>query len=60
MVGAVTCKSCPSIKAIVPLVPIVPNLLVEVHQQYRSYGGVTFAFRDYLEVCVCVRSCVWE
>lgn len=47
LVGAARCKSCPSIVGIAPLVPIVPDLGEEVHRQYRSYGGYTFAFIDY-------------
>jgi PhoPQ-activated pathogenicity-related protein len=46
-VGAVTCPSCVTIVGICPLVPIVPNLLQEMHRQWRSYGGWTFAFSDY-------------
>merc|ERR1711968_88399 len=47
MVGAVTCPNCVKILGICPLVPIVPNLLKEVHRQWMSYGGFTFAFSDY-------------
>ena len=39
----------PSWTILAPLVPIVPSLMKDVHQQFRSYGGFTFAFRDYLE-----------
>lgn len=49
-VGAVTCESCVTILAIAPLVPIVPDIIAEVHRQWRSYGGFTFAFKDYTEV----------
>jgi PhoPQ-activated pathogenicity-related protein len=47
--GAVRCETCAAkIIAIVPLVPIVPNLLAEVHRQWQSYGGFTWAFSDYI------------
>jgi len=49
LVGAVTCPTCPNIVGIAPLVPIVPDLLSEVHRQWMSYGGFTFAFNDYVE-----------
>jgi PhoPQ-activated pathogenicity-related protein len=48
MVGAATCESCPTIKGIAPLVPIVPNLRQEMHRQWQSYNGWTFAFADYI------------
>jgi len=50
MVGAVTCESCPTIVGIAPLVPIVPALHQDVHRQWKSYGGFTFAFKDYTAV----------
>ena len=50
MVGAATCASCPRILGIAPLVPIVPDIVSEVHRQWRSYNGFTFAFNDYTEV----------
>ena len=49
MVGAVTCPDCPTILGLAPLVPIVPSLLPEVHRQWMSYGGFTFAFNDYID-----------
>lgn len=49
MVGLAECASCVNISAIIPLVPIVPNLLQDVHRQWQSYGGWTFAFSDYTE-----------
>jgi len=49
-VGAVTCETCVKIIGIAPLVPIVPDIIAEVHRQWRSYGGFTFAFKDYTEV----------
>jgi len=49
MVGATQCASCPRIKALVPLVPIVPFITQSVHMQYKSLGGLTFAFRDYVD-----------
>lgn len=52
MVGAATCvgENCVNIVGIAPLVPIVPNLVQEVHRQWQSYGGFTFAFTDYIAV----------
>lgn len=47
LLGGMKCQTCPKIKAIIPMVPIVPMLIKEVHWQYQSYGGWTFAFRDY-------------
>ena len=50
MVGSVACASCPKIRGIAPLVPIVPDLHAEMHRQWQSYGGWTFAFKDYTDV----------
>lgn len=47
MVGSATCSSCPTIAGLFPLVPIVPDLQKEMHRQFRSYGGWTFAFQPY-------------
>ena len=49
MVGLSNCESCVNISAIIPLVPIVPNLIEDVHRQWQSYGGWTFAFKDYTD-----------
>lgn len=49
MVGAANCPSCPKIKAIAPIVPIVPNLKANVHHMWRAYGGLSFAFSDYVD-----------
>jgi PhoPQ-activated pathogenicity-related protein len=49
MVGAANCPSCPKIKAIAPIVPIVPNLKVNVHHMWRAFGGLSFAFSDYVD-----------
>jgi PhoPQ-activated pathogenicity-related protein len=50
MVGATKCETCPAkILAIVPMVPIVPNLIQDVHTQWKSYNGFTFAFKDYID-----------
>jgi PhoPQ-activated pathogenicity-related protein len=46
--GAVQCPTCPAkIVGIVPMVPIIPDMWSEVHRQWQSYGGFTFAFEDY-------------
>jgi len=47
-IAVTRCESCPAkIIAIAPLVPIVPDIIKEVHQQWQSYGGFTWAFEDY-------------
>ena len=52
MVGAATNAdpNAVNIVGLAPLVPIVPNIVAEVHRQWRSYGGFTFAFDDYTAV----------
>lgn len=50
LVGSATCESCPKILGIAPLVPIVPNLREEMHRQWKSYNGWTFAFADYIAI----------
>jgi PhoPQ-activated pathogenicity-related protein len=51
MVGATTpFDGLPNVIGIAPLVPIVPNLVAEVHRQWMSYDGFTFAFTDYAAV----------
>lgn len=56
LVGATKCDTCAAkIIGIVPLVPIVPNIIKEVHQQWRSYDGFTFAFTDYIDVNITQR-----
>lgn len=47
MVGA---SGSPLVRGIVPLVPIMPSLMKDLHRQWMSYGGWTFAFQDYLDV----------
>lgn len=48
--GATTCPTCVNIAGIAPLVPIVPSLMKEMHRQFMSYGGWTFAFEPYINV----------
>ena len=50
MVGAASagCPSCSRLVGLAPLVPIVPDIHAEVHRQWKSYGGFTFAFQDYV------------
>jgi len=43
------CKSCVDIIGIFPLVPIVPPLIEEIHYQWESYGGFSWAFKDYMQ-----------
>jgi PhoPQ-activated pathogenicity-related protein len=51
MVGAATpTAGLPLVLGIAPLVPIVPDLVAEIHRQWMSYNGFTFAFEDYVEV----------
>eukprot|EP01065_Artemidia_motanka_P051274 TRINITY_DN89_c0_g3_i1.p2 TRINITY_DN89_c0_g3~~TRINITY_DN89_c0_g3_i1.p2 ORF type:complete len:534 (+),score=180.00 TRINITY_DN89_c0_g3_i1:72-1604(+) len=50
MAGAVDCPSCPKVVALAPIVPIVPTLGLDLHHMFKSYGGWTFAFTDYLDV----------
>jgi len=50
MVGSVHCDACVRIVGIAPLVPIVPSLHREMHRQFQSYDGWTFAFKDYTDV----------
>ena len=52
MIGVTQCSNCVNIAGIMPLVPIMPNLLEGAHIQYQSYGGWTFAFKDYIEAGV--------
>ena len=50
LVAATECKDCGNhIGAIAPLVPIVPDLVKDIHRQWQSYDGFTFAFVDYIE-----------
>jgi PhoPQ-activated pathogenicity-related protein len=51
IVGAVTpTPDLPNVIAIAPLVPIVPDLIPEIHRQWKSYDGFTFAFTDYTAI----------
>lgn len=51
MVGATEpFDGLPNVIAIAPLVPIVPDLVSEIHRQWMSYDGFTFAFEDYVAV----------
>jgi PhoPQ-activated pathogenicity-related protein len=50
LAGAVNCKTCAAkIAGIAPIVPIVPDILADVHRQWQSYNGFTFAFQDYTD-----------
>ncbi len=48
--GGATCESCVKIVGLIPLEPILPELGKCLHRQWKSYGGFTFAFKDYTEV----------
>jgi len=52
MIGVTECATCVNIAGIMPMVPIMPNLLEGAHIQYKSYGGWSFAFKDYTEAGV--------
>jgi len=50
LLGGVRCDTCAAkVIAIAPLVPIVPDLLKEMHRQWQSYDGFTWAFCDYID-----------
>ena len=48
LVGA-TNSSEVNIVGLAPVVPLVPDLLNEIHRQYQSYNGYSWAFKDYIE-----------
>ena len=50
MVGAADSQDHPRIAAIAPLIPIVPALVKDLHRMWQSYGGFTYAFKDYLKI----------
>lgn len=47
MVGGAN-QNYTNILGIIPLNPIIPTLIKEMHHQYKSYGGFSFAFNDYV------------
>jgi len=48
--GAVNCTTCAAkVVGIAPLVPIVPDIQADVHRQWQSLDGFTFAFQDYVD-----------
>ena len=48
--AVVTCDTCVKIIGIAPQVPVVPDLDNDVHHMWKTLGGFTFAFTDYLEL----------
>ena len=36
-----------------PLVPIMPDLKKAIHRQWQSYGGYSWAFKDYMNTGIC-------
>ena len=38
------------VHGIIPIIPIVPALIKDMHRQWRSYGGFSFVFDDFLDV----------
>jgi len=53
MVAATNCTTCPAkVLGVAPMVPIVPNIIRDVHTQWQSYNGFTFAFHDYIDADV--------
>mmetsp|Transcript_3461 Transcript_3461/g.5191 ORF Transcript_3461/g.5191 Transcript_3461/m.5191 type:complete len:485 (-) Transcript_3461:50-1504(-) len=49
LTAAVNCTNCEKVVGIFPLVPIVPPLNDEIHYQWQSFGGFSWAFKDYME-----------
>jgi len=47
MVGGAN-QTMAKVIGIVPFNPIIPTLIKEMHHQYKSYGGFSFAFNDYV------------
>jgi len=33
-----------------PVVPVVPDILNDLHRQWQSYNGFTFALQPYMDV----------
>ena len=50
LIAATQCETCSKVIAMMPVVPIVPDVILDVHRQWRSYNGFTFAFQPYLDV----------
>ena len=53
MIGAADTSlisGCPPILGIVPLAPIVPSMVLDMHRQWRSYSGFSFAFKSIMDV----------
>lgn len=42
-------QSITTILGIVPFNPIIPTLIKEMHHQYKSYGGFSFVFNEYVD-----------
>ena len=49
LIAATECKTCSKVIAMMPVVPIVPDVILDVHRQWKSYNGFTFAFQPYLD-----------
>jgi PhoPQ-activated pathogenicity-related protein len=50
LIAATECETCSKVIAMMPVVPIVPDVILDVHRQWKSYNGFTFAFEPYLAV----------
>ena len=40
----------PPILATLPSVPIFPSMVKDMHRMWQSYGGFTFAMRDFINI----------
>lgn len=47
MIGAAN-QTIANILGIIPMNPILPSLNREMHHQIKSYGGLSFAFQDFV------------
>jgi len=51
LIAATKCEICGiNVKSITPLVPIVPDLIKDIHRQWQSYNGFSFAFKPFTDV----------
>ena len=40
----------PPVLGTMPMVPILPDMQRDMHRMWRSYGGFTFAMRDFIGI----------
>jgi hypothetical protein len=48
--SGIECATCSKIIATMPVVPVVPDLILDLHRQWQSYNGFTFALQPYMDV----------